>query len=149
MKPLRRLPGLDRRPLAGGAVITWVAASPWLWGFADSHAAVANHVFMVLTFGPLAMLIVALRPAAFVTMIGGLWLALSPWLLGYATDHQAWLSELVTGLLLAALAANAADIRASIRARRRHAARPTTPAGPDDGRRRRRPSDSGRRAVSR
>jgi hypothetical protein len=133
MKPLTRLPGLDRRPLAGGAVITWVAASPWLWGFADSHAAVANHVFMVFTFGPLAMLIAALRPAAFVTMIGGLWLVLSPWALGYATDHQAWLSELVTGLLLAVLSANAAGIRAPVRARRRRAARPATPAGTTTG----------------
>jgi hypothetical protein len=133
MKPLRGLPGLDRRPLAGGAVITWVAASPWLWGFADSHAAVANHVFMVLTFGPIALLIAALRPAAFVTMIGGLWLVLSPWVLSYATDHQAWLSELVTGLLLTVLSANAAGIRAPVPARRRRAARSTTPAGTATG----------------
>jgi SPW repeat len=136
MKPLTKLPGLDRRALVGGAVITWVAASPWLWGFAGSHAAVANHVFMVFTFGPLAMLIAALRPAAFVTMIGGLWLVLSPWVLGYATDHQAWLNELVTGLLLIVLAADAAGIR-PVRARRRGAARSAsaerrsaTPAGP-------------------
>jgi hypothetical protein len=133
MKLLTKLPGLDRRPLAGGAVITWVAASPWLWGFAGSHAAVANHVFMVFTFGPLALLIAALRPAAFVTMIGGLWLALSPWVLGYATDHQAWLTELVTGLLLIVLAANAADIRAPAPARRRRVPRSTTPAGTATG----------------
>jgi hypothetical protein len=110
-------------------VITWVAVSPWLWGFAGSHAAVANHVFMVFTFGPLVLLIAALRPAAFVTMIGGLWLALSPWVLGYATDHQAWLSELVTGLLLTALSANAAGIRAPVPAHRWRAARSATPAG--------------------
>lgn len=133
MKPLRKLPGLDRRPLAGGAVITWVAASPWLWDFAGSHAAVANHVFMVFSFGPLALLIAALRPAAFVCMIGGLWLALSPWVLGYATDHQAWLNELVTGLLLIVLSANAADVRAPAPARRPRMARSATPAGTATG----------------
>ncbi len=129
MKLSRMFPGLDRRPLAGGAVITWVAVSPWLWGFADSNAAVANHVFMVFSFGPLAMLIVSLRPAALVTIIGGLWLVLSPWVLGYATDHQAWLNELVTGLLLIALSASAAGLRGPVRARRRPAVRQATPAG--------------------
>lgn len=108
MKRLQ-LPHLhDRRPLAGGAVSIWIAISPWLWGFADSHAAVANHVSVVFGFGPLALLIVNLRPAAFVTLLGGAWLAISPWLLGYATNHAAWLNELVTGLLLMVLCASAA-----------------------------------------
>ena len=75
----------------------WVAISPWIWGFADSHPAVANHVVLVFGFGPLALMIANLRPAAFVTLLGGIWLAISPWLLGYATDHAAWLNELVTG----------------------------------------------------
>jgi hypothetical protein len=106
-----KLPGLaDRRPLAGGAVITWVAVSPWIWGFADKNAAVANHVFMVFSFGPLVLLIAALRPAAIATIAGGVWLALSPWVLRYAGDHQAWLSELVSGLLLITLGASAAGI---------------------------------------
>src|SRR5689334_2396476 len=102
-----KLPGLsDPRPLVGGALITWVAVSPWIWGFADKNAAVASHVFMVFSFGPLALLIAALRPAAIVTIAGGLWLTLSPWVLGYAGDHQAWLNELVTGLLLITLSAS-------------------------------------------
>lgn len=101
----------DRRPLAGGALALWIAISPWLWGFADSHSAVANHVALVLGFGPLALLIANLRPAAFVTLLGGVWLAISPWLLGYATDHAAWLNELVTGLLLIVLCASAAGLR--------------------------------------
>jgi hypothetical protein len=114
-----KLPGLsDRRPLAAGAVMTWVAASPWIWGFADKNAAVANHVFMVFSFGPLVLLIAALRPAAIVTIAGGVWLALSPWILGYAGDHQAWLSELVSGLLLTALGASAAGIWQPTRGRR-------------------------------
>ena len=107
----------DRRPLAGGALVLWIAISPWLWGFADSHSAVANHVSVVFGFGPLALLIANLRPAAFVTLLGGAWLAVSPWLLGYATDHAAWLNELVTGLLLVVLCASAAGLRVSRRGR--------------------------------
>ena len=108
---MSKLPGLsDRRPLAGGAVMTWVAFSPWIWGFADKNAAVANHVFLVFSFGPMVLMIASLRPAAIVTIAGGVWLALSPWILGYAGDHQAWLSELVSGLLLIALSASAAGI---------------------------------------
>jgi SPW repeat len=109
----------DPRPPIAGAVIVWMALSPWLWGFADSRPAIANHVSVVLGIGPLALMIVALRPAAFVTMIAGLWLAVSPWLLGYATDHLAWANELITGLLLIALSASAAGVRASVRARGR------------------------------
>ncbi len=124
---LPRIP--DRRTIATGAVTLWIAISPWLWGFADSHPAVANHVSIVFAFGPLALLIVNLRAAAFVTLLGGIWLAISPWLLGYATDHAAWLNELVTGLLLIALCASAAGLPIS-RGRRARRARkhPAAPA---------------------
>ncbi len=126
---LRTLPIPDRRLIAGGAVILWIALSPWVWGFAGSHAAVANHVAIVFSFGPLALLIVNLRPAAFVTLLGGIWLVVSPWVLGYAADHTAWLNELVTGVLLIVLCADAAGARGFIRARRRHEPGQTT-AGP-------------------
>lgn len=109
----------DRRPLAAGAVILWIAISPWVWGFANSHPAVANHVSLVFAFGPLALLIANLRGAAFVTLLGGIWLAISPWTLGYAGDHAAWLNELVSGLLLIALCASAAGVPVSRRARAR------------------------------
>lgn len=104
-----RLPRIhDRRPLAATAVTLWIAVSPWVWGFAGSHAAVANHVSVALGFGPLGLLIGNLRAAALVTLLGGAWLAVSPWLLGYATYHAAWLNELVTGVLLIVLCARAA-----------------------------------------
>jgi hypothetical protein len=85
---------------AAGALILWVALGPWVWGYASSPAAVANHVFFIFAFGPLTLLIALLRPAAYVVLAAGLWLATSPWVLGYATNHSAWLSELVTGALL-------------------------------------------------
>ena len=125
------IPRIDRRILAGGAVILWVALSPWIWGFADSHPAVANHVALVLGFGPLALMIVNLRAAAYVTLLGGIWLAVSPWLLGYATDHAAWLNELVTGTLLIVLCADAIGMRELLRTRRKRA--PRAPAGSPPG----------------
>jgi hypothetical protein len=117
------IPHVDRRVLAGGALMLWVALSPWIWGFAGSHPAVANHVALVFGFGPLALLIVNLRAAAFVTLLGGIWLIVSPWLLGYATDHAAWLNELVTGALLVVLCADAAGLTRLVRSGRkpRHA----------------------------
>ena len=128
-----RIPHIsDRRPIAAAAIFLWVALSPWIWGFADSHSAVANHVSLVFGFGPLLLLIATLRPAAFVTLLGGVWLAISPWLLGYATDHTAWLNELVTGLLLTVLCASAAGLRVPrrgpARLAQRSAARPIAKA---------------------
>ena len=121
MKPVP-IPRIDRRILAGGAAMLWVALSPWIWGFAASHPAVANHVALVLGFGPLALMIVNLRAAAYVTLLGGVWIVVSPWLLGYATDHAAWLNELVTGTLLIVLCADALGAKELLRARRERAA---------------------------
>ena len=103
--------GLHRLNLAAGALMLWVALGPWIWGYASSGSAVASHVFFIFTFGPLTLLIVVLRPAAFAIFAGGLWLAVSPWLLGYATNHSAWLSELTAGVLLSVIGARAAGIR--------------------------------------
>lgn len=112
-------PHRDARPLVAGALILWIAVSPWLWGFADSGPAVANHVSIVLGIGPLALMLVALRPAAFVTIAAGVWLGLSPWILGYAANNLAWINELITGFLLVALSASAAGIQSTTRRLRR------------------------------
>ena len=105
--------GLHKLNLAAGALMLWVALGPSIWGYASSHSAVASHIFFIFAFGPLTVLILVLRPAAFVVLAAGLWLALSPWVLGYATNHTAWLSELVTGLLLSIIGARAAGINVS------------------------------------
>ena len=133
MKHPRTLGPSARLPMAAGAVMLWVAVSPWLWGFAGSRSAVANHVFLAFAFGPLALLVVALRAAALVTLAGGVWLVISPWVLGYATVHAAWASELVTGLLLVGVclkAAGADPLRfVPVRRRKRTASRRAMSAG--------------------
>jgi SPW repeat len=128
--------GLHKLNLAAGALMLWIALGPWVWGYASSGAAVASHVFFIFAFGPLTLLILILRPAAFVVLAAGVWLAVSPWLLSYATNHSAWLSELVTGALLSIVGARAAGINVPTlvhrRARRRRpatASRPVEAAG--------------------
>lgn len=117
-----RIPRIsDRRPIAGAAIFLWVAVSPWIWGFADSHAAVANHVALLFGFAPLALIMVNLRPAAFVTLLGGIWLAAGPWALGYATDHAAWLNDLASGLALIVLCASASGVSSLSRSGSRQA----------------------------
>jgi hypothetical protein len=123
--------GLDKLNLAAGGLTLWVALGPWIWGYASSPSAVASHVFFTFAFGPLTLLLLVLRPAAFVVLAAGLWLAISPWLLGYATNHEAWLSELVTGLLLSIVAGHAAEISLPTLAHRRNKRRlPTPPSRP-------------------
>jgi hypothetical protein len=110
-----------------------VLLAPWLVGFSDSSSAVANHIAFALGFGPLAMLVVVLRPAAFALLIGGAWLVLSPWLLGYAADDLAWLSELVSGASLMVVGAAAAGLLGRVDVRRNrsraHAAPSRAPRG--------------------
>ena len=105
-----KLPALPKLPIAAGALLVWVAAAPWVWDYSSSASAVASHIFFVVAFGPLTLLVVALRPTAVVLLGAGVWLALSPWLLGFVTNHSAWLSDGATGILLAIVAARAAGI---------------------------------------
>jgi SPW repeat len=105
--------GLDKINLAAGALLLWVAVGPWVWGYAGSASAVASHVFFIFAFGPLTLLILVLRPAAFVLLAAGLWLAVSPWVLGYASNHSAWLSDLVAGVLFSVLAGRASGLTLS------------------------------------
>jgi hypothetical protein len=126
--------GLDKLNIAAGALMLWVALGPWVWGYASSGSAVASHVFFIFAFGPLSLLLVVLRPAAFVVFVAGLWLAVSPWLLGYATNHSAWLSELVTGVLFSIIGGHAAELSTLVHSRskgRQHASasRPVEAAG--------------------
>jgi hypothetical protein len=131
MKRLRPPLGPSKLNVAAGALMLWVALGPWAWGYAGSGAAVASHVFFIFAFGPLALLIEVLRPAAFVVLVSGLWLAASPWILGYATNHSAWLSELVTGILISIVGAHAAGIRvATLPGRRDHGHQPSTTSRP-------------------
>jgi hypothetical protein len=102
-KPPFAKPGNLLPALACGFVVL-AAASPWALGFGTSHAAVANGIAFAMAFGPLALMITALRPASDACIAGGVWLAVSPWVLGYSSAGlAAWGANLLVGAGLAAI----------------------------------------------
>jgi hypothetical protein len=102
-------------------IIVAVLLLPWIFGYSDSQAAVVNHVAFTAAFGPIALLIGVLRPAAYALLAGAVWLALSPWILGYAVDHNAWLVELVSGFVLTWISAGVLLATRPFRDRQEHA----------------------------
>jgi hypothetical protein len=65
---------------------------------------VANAIAFAMAFAPLALMIVALRPASDVCVAGGVWLAASPWVLGYSSrGPAAWGADLLLGAGLAVI----------------------------------------------
>jgi hypothetical protein len=104
----------DPLPLLAATLMTAVLAAPWALGFSASHAAVAGHIAFAMAFGPIAVLVSALRAAAVATAVAGVALAAGPWALGYAPlGAAAWGAGLGAGLLLVVLAR--AALRASAR----------------------------------
>lgn len=95
-------------PRLASLTVVLAAASPWLFGFSSSHAAVANGIAFAMAFSPLALMIGALAPASVVCLAGGLWLAASPWALGYSsTGSVSWAVDLLLGATLALISLRA------------------------------------------
>jgi hypothetical protein len=118
----------DPLPAVASTVVALALAAPWLLDFNASHAAVANHIAFAMAFGPLALMVTALRAAAATCIAGGAWLVASPWVLGYASAGAGgWLADLLTGAALILVSSDAL----SRGALRRPASRPTARiAGP-------------------
>lgn len=76
-------------PAVAVAAIVLTVAAPWLLGFGDRHAAIADHIAFAMAGVPIVALLGALPAAAPVTIAAGVWLAAGPWLLGYATPGPA------------------------------------------------------------
>ena len=98
----------DPLPAAASTLVAFALAAPWLLDFNASHPAVANHIAFAMAFGPLALMVTALRAAAVTCIAGGTWLIASPWLLGYASTGSAgWLADLLLGAALVLLSSEA------------------------------------------
>jgi hypothetical protein len=90
-------------PAVAVATIVLTVAAPWLLGFGDRHAAIADHIAFTMAALPIAALLGALPAAAPVMIAAGMWLAASPWLLGYAMPGPAApIAGLAAGALLIA-----------------------------------------------
>jgi hypothetical protein len=89
---------------------------------------VAGRAQMGTSLGPQALLIAALRPAAFATLAGAVWIVVSPWVLGYATTQAAWANELITALLFVLCLTAGGLARVPVRRPRRRARTPSSSA---------------------
>jgi hypothetical protein len=123
----------DPLPAAASTLVGVALAAPWLLDFNASHPAVANHIAFAMAFGPLALMVTALRAAAATCIAGGAWLIASPWVLGYASTGSAgWLADLLIGAALILLSSEAlsggALQRRALRPRARTAAPASVPA---------------------
>jgi len=103
IRQLIRTQRRDPLPAAASTLVVVALAAPWLLDFNASHPAVANHIAFAMAFGPLALMVTALRAAAATCIGGGAWLIASPWVLGYASTGSAgWLADLAPSLAAAA-----------------------------------------------
>jgi hypothetical protein len=119
----------DPLPAAASTLVGVVVAAPWLLDFSASHPAVANHIAFAMAFGPLALMVTALRAAAATCIAGGAWLTASPWILGYASTGLAgWLADLLIGAALVLLSFEALSGGALRRRALRPSARIAAPA---------------------
>ncbi len=108
MRALIRAQLADPLPVAASTLVAFAGAAPWVLGFDSSAPAVAAHIAFAMAFGPLALLVTALRPAAATCVAGGAWLMAGPWVLGYgAMGVGAWLVDTATGAALILVAAEA------------------------------------------
>jgi SPW repeat-containing protein len=109
----------------------WVAASPWIWGYADSRGAVAADVASGAVIVA-ATLVGIVFPAFLVLALGaGTWLLVAPWLVGYGDDAgAAGLSDTLAGL--AVVATSIADMTSATRRVKRDERRPVARVRPRD-----------------
>jgi hypothetical protein len=119
----------DPLPAAASTLVAVALAAPWLLDFNASHPAIANHIAFAMAFGPLALMVTALRAAAATCVAGGAWLIASPWVLGYASSGLAgWLADLLLGAALVLISSEALSAGALRRTAPRPTARIAAPA---------------------
>jgi heme/copper-type cytochrome/quinol oxidase subunit 3 len=84
----------------------WLIASPWVIGYADYTAAMANSVAVGALLAAAALGAIFLPRAweEWTEVALGLWMILSPWLLGFAAAGAATANAVVCGLVVIALA---------------------------------------------
>lgn len=83
----------------------WLALSPWVLGFQDQMAPMANGVVVGLA------LIAAALGAYFLPRVWeewtegvlGLWMVASPWVLGFSALHNATVNAVLSGIVVALL----------------------------------------------
>lgn len=87
----------------------WLAVSPWIVGYAEHEAATANAAILglALALGSHFEASCDEVAAEWLNLAAGMWLVAAPFVLGFARVYVASINSIVTGVLVAALAASA------------------------------------------
>jgi hypothetical protein len=89
------------------ALGAWLVLSPWALGFQGETTPMMNAVIVgiALAAAALGAIFVPRAWEEWTEFALGLWLIASPWVLGFRTLREAMLSTVITGIIIAALAA--------------------------------------------
>ena len=89
------------------ALGAWLALSPWIVGFSSAAEATWNAWLTGIVIAALAVGTLAeFAPwEEWINIVVGLWAAIAPWVVGFSTNVAATRIHVITGLVVAALAA--------------------------------------------
>jgi hypothetical protein len=86
-------------------IATWIALSPWIWGYDDVDGAITSDVVTGAAIGVVSAAGAVFPALLALDVLAGLWLLTAPWLVGFGTDGgPVGLSDVVAGILVCILA---------------------------------------------
>jgi hypothetical protein len=90
----------------------WLAASPWMLGFAEKLPATMNAAFLgfILAVFSLVQMDRSESAKGWINLVLGLWLVFAPFTLGFGALFEAAVSSMVIGVLVAAFGAWSASL---------------------------------------
>jgi hypothetical protein len=106
MSPVMKLDGERSREWLNLGLAVIVFVSPWVLGFAGETAAAWTAWGTAIAIAALAAAAILRFEEweAWASIVLGLWLAISPWIVGFAAVLAARWTDVVLGLLIAAIA---------------------------------------------
>ena len=86
-------------------IATWVALSPWIWGYDDVDGAVACDVVTGGAIGVVSAAGAVFPALLALDVLAGMWLVTAPWLVGFGTEGgPVGLSDVIAGIAVCVLA---------------------------------------------
>jgi hypothetical protein len=86
-------------------IATWVALSPWIWGYDDVDGAVTSDVVTGVAIAGVSAAGAVFPALLALDVLAGMWLVTAPWLVGFGTENGlVGLSDVVAGIAVCILA---------------------------------------------